>query len=302
MTTITDQHEESQTWLETLEHDAEERGYYQPLGKHHAALFSDEGTNLLVTFERAEDIRARDGQPLAWAMTKGTDWSSLCLVADKDSWFRDRFVYGYFDRLVDDGFLEDFDRVVFYGAGMGGYAATAFSVVAPGAVVLAVEAQATLDTTIAGWDKRFPALRRTSFSDRYGYGPDMSENAESVFLFFDPENREDSMHASLFRNDNARPVPCSHMAGQIEHALVTMKIMPKLLQLAMDGDLSKDAFCRLYRARRCYFPYLRRLLHVLESAGRSQRGIWLCNSVVTRLRAPRFRKARERARRALKRG
>ena len=49
-----------------------------------------------------------------------------------DTWFRDNRVYGYFDRLIADGFFEDFDTVIFYGAGSCGYAAAAFSVAAPG--------------------------------------------------------------------------------------------------------------------------------------------------------------------------
>ena len=104
-------------------------------------------------------------------------WSHLCLIAEGDTWFRDPAVYAYFDRLVDDAFFEDFDHVLFYGAGMAGYAACAYSVAAPGAQVLALNPRATLDPAAGRWDDRDRAARRLDFTSRYGYAPDMLEGA-----------------------------------------------------------------------------------------------------------------------------
>ena len=66
-------------------------------------------------------------------MVREHRWSHMALISDSDTWFRDPAVYGWFDRLVDEGFFDEFDRVLFYGAGPCGYAAAAFSVSAPGA-------------------------------------------------------------------------------------------------------------------------------------------------------------------------
>lgn len=63
-------------------------------------------------------------------MVKTRQWSSLSLISEGDTWFRDPAVYRYFDRLVDDRFFEGFDEVLFFGAGPCGYAAAAFSVCA----------------------------------------------------------------------------------------------------------------------------------------------------------------------------
>ena len=43
-----------------MEEIAEEDGYLDPLGAKHWAFFAETGPVLLVTFERAEQIRARD--------------------------------------------------------------------------------------------------------------------------------------------------------------------------------------------------------------------------------------------------
>ena len=46
-------------WLGLMDRIGEDAGYFQTLGAHHWAFFSDQGTTLVVTFERIEDIRAR---------------------------------------------------------------------------------------------------------------------------------------------------------------------------------------------------------------------------------------------------
>ena len=55
-------------------------------------------------------------------------------MAHGSTWYRDETVHDFFDRLRDQGFFRQFDRVVFYGTSMGGYAACAFSL----AVMLAI--------------------------------------------------------------------------------------------------------------------------------------------------------------------
>ena len=78
------------------------------------------------------------------------------------------------------GFFDDFDHVVFYGAGPCKYAAAAFSVAAPAATVDAIQPQTTLDPRITDWDDRYMKMRRTDFTSRYGYAPDMLDAAEQA--------------------------------------------------------------------------------------------------------------------------
>ncbi len=289
-------------WLERLEELGEERGYFEPLGKRHCTVLSDDGPTLIVTFETSDGIRERSDsqEPLGWRLIAGHGWSNLALIAHEDSWFRDPAVYGYFDRLVDDGFFEDFDRVVFYGADMCGYAAAAFSVVAPGATVIVVQPQATLDPEVAGWDRRFPHMRRTSFTDRYGYAPEMIEGAEQVFVIYDPEQSLDAMHASLFVGSNVTRLRCRHLGSELEEKLWRMGVLPEFLDLASRGEASAARFYVAYRqARRGSMPYLRRLLGLLRNAERHRLVRMVCDLVLARMNAPRFRRARDHAIQAL---
>jgi hypothetical protein len=279
-------------WLAAMETATEEEGYVQPLGDRHWAFFHDDGPTLLVTFERAGAIRSlsADLLPDGCRLAKANGWSHLCLIADGDTWYRDPAVYRYFDRLIDDAFFEDFERVAFYGAQMGGYAAAAYSVAAPGATVLAVQPLATLDPAVAGWDGRYARARRLNFTDRFGFAPEMTEGAGQVFVVHDPSEREDAMHAALFHRPWVTQLRARHMGSSLEAALRKMGLFDALVTQAVTGTLTSLSFARALRIRREYGPYLRRMLAIQTDAGRTKREMMICRSVVGRVKAPTFRK------------
>jgi len=278
-------------WLTRLADIADDRGHFQPLGRRHLAAYVEEGATLIVTFETIQGIRALSdkAQPLGWDMVRTLGWSSLSLMSDGDTWFRDHDVYGYVDTLIDDGFFEEFDRVIFYGAGPCGYAAAAYSVAAPGATVVAIQPQATLDPRITEWDERFVHMRRTSFSDRYGYAPDMLDAAKQAFLIYDPEVELDAMHAALFTRTNVEKFRLRFLGSAIQSELIEMQRLLPLIALAGTDKLSSHNFARLMRARRDYPPYLRGLLAAVDRRDRPWLAVMVCRNVLKRLgKAPRF--------------
>lgn len=277
--------------LARLDRIGEEDGYFQSLGARHWAFFVDAAPTLLVTFEQIDDIRARSGQmPLGHDIAKQNGWSHLCLIADGDTFYRDARVYGYFDRLVDDAFFEDFDRVVFFGSGVQGYAAAAFSVAAPGSTVVALSPRATLAPSIAAWDRRSMAARRLDFTSRYGYAPDMTDGVRQLVVIHDPDIVEDAMHATLFQGPYVTQLRTPRLGARLDTAFVQMGIVGPVLQAAMDGSLTPQRFAALWRVRRNFGPYLRVLLTQAQVKGRTQMEKRICQNVTHRLNAPRFRK------------
>ena len=276
-------------WISAMEKLTEEEGYFHNLGAHHHVFFADEGTTLLVSFDRLEDILARPGQmPLAHAHAAARGWSHVCVIAEGETWFRDPAVYGYFDRLVDETFLEDFDQVLFFGAGMGGYAACAYSVAAPGAQVLALNPRATLNPAQTGWDRRDLGARKLDFTARYGYAPDMLEGAAQVTVIHDPTIQAEAAQAALFRAPYITRLSARHMGDDLAASFGQMGLLPALLDAAMKAGLTGTVFAGLWRARRNNAPYLRGLLHKAEIAGRVGHEVMICKSVTKRMRAPRF--------------
>lgn len=279
-------------WKARMAALATEHGMFQPLDSRHFATFIDQGNTLLVTFETMQGIHNLSdlAQPLGFDLVKNLGWSHMCVVSDGDTWFRDSRIYGFFDQLIDDGFFDEFDNVIFYGAGPCGYAAAAYSVAAPGAVVLAVQPQATLDPRMTEWDDRFTEMRRLSFTDRYGYAPDMLDAADQAFVIYDPQERLDAMHASLFARKNVTRLRATHMGDAVQTRLIEMEMLYHILSLAGSRKLTGGAFYKLFRSRRNNSFYLRNLLGRLEREDRPYLMALMCRNVTERMRAPRFRR------------
>ncbi|WP_146589030.1 phosphoadenosine phosphosulfate reductase [Puniceibacterium confluentis] len=289
-------------WLRALQDLGEARGFLEPLGAAHHALFVEDGDTLVVTFESLPAIQAlsEDGAPVGLEFVRELGWSQLAVISDRDTWFRDPDVYKFFDQLNDDGFFDDFEQVVFFGAGPCGYAAAAYSVACPGARVVAVQPQATLDPRLAGWDERFADKRRLCFTDRYGYAPEMLDAADHAFILYDPHEPLDAMHAALFHRSNVTRFRLPFMGSALLSDLLELDLLLPLLTSAAEGSLDVLTFSGLMRVRRDHPPYLRKLLARLESDGRSGLSEMLCENVVARMQAPRFRRKLEALRAARK--
>lgn len=278
-------------WREMIAQVGDDEGYYEPLGERHAAFFADAGQGtLLVSFEDGHAIRENGESqlPEALRLARKHGWSCLTIIAEGETWWRDPAVFRFFDRQVDDAFFEDFERVVFYGAGVAGYAAAAFSVAAPGATVLALAPRATMDARVREWDQRHPVARRLDFSGRYAFAPDMTEGAGQTFLAYDPVEATDAMHASLFLRPWVTFLRMRRLGGRPEQALRRMGILDDLIVASADGSLTPVRFAQMLRVRRNYGPYLKRMLNVSANAENIWREAMVCRSVVRRLRGPAY--------------
>lgn len=277
-------------WRSEIAVVSEEHGFFETLGQRHFAAHVRRGETLIVSFETMQGMRAltSGAEPMGWSLVRQQDWSSLCIAAEGDTWFRDPEVIGLFDRLIDDGFFDDFETVLFYGAGPCGYAAAAFSVAAPGARVLAIQPQATLDARITEWDSRFVEMRRTDFTTRYGYAPDMLDACAQCFVIYDPLEQLDAMHATLFATAGAIQLRMARMGDALQSDLVRMRILIPVIIEAAEGRLTPSGFAKHYRARRNFLPYLRRLIAGLDGAKRTNLTYLVAHNVAQRIKAPRF--------------
>ncbi|PVH28760.1 phosphoadenosine phosphosulfate reductase [Pararhodobacter oceanensis] len=288
-------------WLAIMDEIGEEAGYFEPLGKKHSAFFSDLGTVLLVSFETLPGVRGAGGaqMPLGYQIAAPRGWSSLSIVAHEPTWYRDNHVFGFFDRLIDDAFFEDFDRVVFYGAGMGGYGAAAFSVAAPGCTVLALAPQATLDTDKAEWDRRFLRARRLNFTDRFGFAPDMTDGCDKVFIVYDPIQQVDAVHAAMFRGPQIVKLRARHIGRDPQAELARINVLRQLIDAACAGTLNADRFYRLWRARRQHPQFLGRLVGRIQSQERPKRLVQALRAALEQVDHPQLRGALAKAEAAL---
>lgn len=280
---------ERSAWVERLREIGQENGHYRDIGPDHQEIFLRNGRTLLVTFDLHDFAVHRPRRlPVGMDLADECDWSHLCLMARHQPWFRDPAVYAHMDELIDQGFFEDFDRVLFYGAGALSHPAAAYSVASPGARVLLVNPIATLAPRLAGWDGRYRGARRLDFTSRYGFAPDMIEGAASVDVLYDPARAEDAMQAALFRGPHVRLHAARLGGDELEAMFGRMGQLNALIAAAMEEGLSPSRFGAIWRNRRSDNIYLRNLqMATIEHPARE---IMVCRNVVARLDQKRFRR------------
>ncbi len=287
-------HDDRAEWLAMLQDNAAEDGSLTPLGIHHWALYTEAGGQLLVTFDTISAARARKGAlPHLCEFASVMGWSYLCILADGQTWFRDPAIYAFFDAQIKDDFYDGFDHVLFYGSGMSGYAAAAYSVAAPGASVLTVAPRASMSPARVPFETRDRPARRLDFTVRYGFAPDMLRGARDVWIMRDPFHDADAAQAALFRGHHISTLNLRYMGERAETALEELEILPKLLVAVMNGQMSAGLFAQLWRARRKFGGYLKQLLLRTDTAKRETLSYAICANVARRTRAPRFRKRLE---------
>lgn len=244
-------------------------GWLQELGQRHVAMFKPRGDTLLVEFEAlAPALRRAPSEAWSAGLASERGWSMLTLLSRGRTWYRDDAVFDFFDALTDDGFFDEFDSVVFAGAGVKGYAAAAFSVAAPGATVFLCAPYATLNPDDAPWEQRFRSDRALAFGPRYGYAPDMIDAAARVYVVSDPTESADAMHASLFRGPHVTHLRAPHGGPRLGARLEAMGILDRLVAEADAGGLTPLRFARLWRARHGDEVWLSNVLRKLDEMRR----------------------------------
>jgi hypothetical protein len=260
-------------WLSTLA--GRDGAMLDAIGPDHAALYVDGSDTLVVGFQlwSPDAQRAYARPPLVLDCAQGRGWSTLMVLARKPDWFRAPILADYFDAQTDSGFFDSFAQVIFAGAGMGGYAACAYSAAAPGARVLAIAPQATLDPAIAGWDTRFPKARRLDFAGRYGFAPAMLDAAHHAVVAHDPRHRLDAMHATLFRRANVTSLRTPDLGADTFTALAGLGVLDVLVDLLVRDEVTPAAAARLLRTRRTDPDWLARCVQTCLDSGHPARAL-----------------------------
>ncbi len=278
-----------------------ENGFFESLGAQHSAVFvkgsAKGGKTLIVTFENLDDIKKdeEDRMPWGYGFVTSQGWSMLGLMAHGWTWYRDEAVFDFFDRLRDEGFYDQFDTVVFYGASMGAYAASVFSASAPKATVVLLSPQATLSRDVASWETRYRKAWKRDFSTRYAYGPEQSSAAHKVHLFYDPLASLDAMHAALFNGDNVTKYKCRFMGHRIASLWQRMGVLKQVVLGCVDDTLDVSKFYTLMRARLHNQRYQREMLDRLIKMRRPHLVRRYAQAVLNTRGGPVFRQAMRKA-------
>lgn len=263
--------EQDDEWPEIAKGLAGKDGFFRSGPNNHSFLFMPRDPDtLIVTFDNLDIAmnKREDRRPWGYEFIEKQGWSMLGVLAGGWTWYREPWVSQQFDQLRDDGFFDKFKRVVFYGASMGGYAATAFSAACPGADVVAISPQSTLDKTLVPFETRYHKAWDFDYSGPYGDAPQVSAAASNITIFFDPYEPLDAGHAARFTGQNVTKLRCPLMGHRLGSSLSQMGILSNTILSALSGDLDPVDFYTNLRKRHHFPRYQRELFKRAVARGR----------------------------------
>jgi hypothetical protein len=247
-------------WADVARGLAGEHGFYRE-NPDHSMLYMKRGDTLVVTFDNLDIAMTKreDSRPWGFSFIEKQGWSMLGVMANGWTWYRDKWVSDQFDDLAASGFFKGFKRVVFYGASMGGYAACAFVPACPGADVVAISPQSTLDKQLVPFETRYVNAWGRDFTGKYGDAAEASKAAGRVTILFDPYEPLDSGHVARFTGANVVRLRTPLMGHRLGSSLHQMGILSQITLGALNGTLTEAEFYRTLRARRGFVRYQREL-------------------------------------------
>lgn len=267
-------------------------------GPDNALMFVPKSRRLVVSFDNIFSTRA-DGPRWPWGfdiLHGEMGCSVLGVMGSQRNWFRHDFVHDSFEALRDQGFFDQFDEVLFYGASMGGFGALTYQRCCPGANVLAIAPQTTLNRDILPAEDRWAWTRKLDWQGRYSDAAGNTDTAGQIFVIADPYFGPDRAQVSRLAEDNVTWLNTPFMGHQLPNAFVTMGILKDLLYACVDGTLTPTLFYRLFRARKDLPRYQHDLLMHAEARGKTRSAIRVCEYTLNKRNAGNMKRSLERLR------
>jgi len=265
-------------------------------GSENALLFEPRSKRLIVSFDNISIVR-EEGQRWPWGfkvMTQDMNCSVLGVMGTQRNWFRQEFVHDAFEALRDQGFFEQFDEILFYGASMGGFAALVYSQCAPGANVLAIAPQSTLDRDILPNDNRWGWTARLDWKGRFNDAADVVSTARDVTIISDPYFAPDVDQVRRIKGDNINRLKAPFMGHQLPNAFHLMEMLKPLLYAGAGGTLTPQLYYKLFRARRDLPRYQHDILMHAEARGKLRSAIRVCEYTLKKRNAKNIARSLER--------
>jgi hypothetical protein len=283
-------------WFDELRPGGDGEGFMERHLRHSLMFVRRPVNRLLVTFDNLSNVNDSSAmrEPWAFKFAQDANISHLGVMAHVADWYRDGDLIARFEKLRDEGFFDGYDRVVFAGVSMGGYAAIAFGGLVPGAHVVSVNPQSTLDTELVPWESRYEGGRRQDWTLPLSDAAALTAGLGRVNIFYDPYHALDKQHVGRFSGDNIRVFHCRHSDHKTAVFLRKIGALKPVMQAAIFGDLDAAEFYRLYRARRDLRWYKNQVTGYFNDKGREE----IANAFGMAFRKRLRRKQREEERQA----
>lgn len=260
-------------WLDELRPGGQGEGFIEKQLRHSLMFVRRPVNRLLVSFDNLSNVgdTSLEREPWAYKFAQDSNISHLGIMAHVSDWYRDPVLIERMQKLATDGFFDGYDRVVFAGVSMGGFASIVFGSLVPGAHAVAINPQSTLDEALVPWETRYENGRRQDWTLPLSDAAALTGGFERVNVFYDPYHELDQAHVDRFGGDNVHIFNCRYSNHKTAVFLRKIDALKPVMHAAIFGELTELEFYRLYRARR-NLPWFRGALSsYYESKGRNER-------------------------------
>jgi len=239
-------------WLEDLRPGRSGLGFLDKRLRHSLLFVRRPVRRLLVTFDNLSNVgdTTATREPWAFKFAQENNISHLGVMAHVADWYRDPDLVARMQGLAAEGFFDGYDRVIFAGVSMGGFAAISFGALVPGAHVLAINPQSTLDPDLVPWETRYENGRRQDWTLPLSDAAALTARLGPVHVFYDPYHALDQRHVDRFSGDNIRIFNCRYSVHKTAVFLRKIDALKPVMERVIFDALSAAEFYRLYRGRR----------------------------------------------------
>lgn len=282
----TDESAPQPRWLDELRPGGEGEGFLEKHLRHSLMFVRRPVKRLLVTFDNLANVgdTSLEREPWAFKFARDANIAHLGIMAHVSDWYRDPALIDRMKKLKKDGFFDGYDRVIFAGVSMGGYAAIAFGSLVPGAHVISINPQSTLDPELVPWETRYENGRRQDWTLPLSDAAALTKKLGRVSIFYDPYHEPDQQHVDRFSGENIRIFKCWFSNHKSAVFLRKIDALKPVMSHCIFDELTELDFYRLYRARR-YLPWYRgSLSSYFRDLGRVELGERIDDAFRRRLR------------------
>lgn len=264
-------------------------------GPNNALFFEPVGRRLIVTFDNVHNARLQEQRwPWGYAqITKQLGCSVLGIMSKDRGWFRHNFVHDCFDHLKATGWFKQFDKVLFYGTSMGAFGALTYARACPGANVLALEPQTTLNSEILPNDDRWPWTKKLDWTGRYCDASEGTGEARKVVVVSDPYYDLDQAHVARLKGDNIQNLITPFFGHKIAPMLMQTGNLKLLLTDMADGEVNTNEYYRLLRNRRDIARFQHTIIGHAKERGHLKLALQACEYTLKKRSAKNIRLIKE---------
>lgn len=235
-------------------------------------VFFKKAGPLVVTFENLDGPKSKAGGfRKGWGVDplrkKGI--SHIAVKPKAPNWYRKPDLTEAFGHLRSMGFFDKFERIITYGASMGGYGALAYADILQADTVICLNPQSTMNPALVPWEQRFPRSRVENWKKKSSDAALGCRNARQIYAFVDRMHLPDWKHIERLSKHNLHVMNVPFVAHGVPIHLLKCGVLPMIVSELIEKDnFNRTVFYKKIRYRReipKYYLSLKKMPRVQNS-------------------------------------